>query len=64
MLARARYARRSRHRGHFDGDRPDAGLWEPGATAPVAGPWPVVEVDTAGALDVPALVASVLAAAG
>lgn len=47
-VARARYAARtgSRHPGHFDGDRSFDALWNDDTTSPVAGGWPVVEVDT------------------
>ncbi len=57
--ARGRYRARSgtRHPGHFDAERSDEEIWHPEATDPVAGDWPVVEVDTNG----PAEVAQVLA---
>jgi predicted kinase len=49
-LAKRRYSdrARSRHAGHVDEARLAGGLWEPGATGPVAGPWPVLAVDTTG----------------
>lgn len=54
-LARSRYGLRASQRapGHFDRDRhADDQLWTGEAAAPVAGDWPVLEVDTSGALDV------------
>jgi len=51
---RERHAARSaeRHPGHFDGERNDDELWSPEVTEPVAGGWPVIEVDTTRAVDV------------
>jgi len=47
-LAYRRYRRRAgdRHPGHFDAVRDRAELYTPDATEPVAGGWPVIEVDT------------------
>ena len=47
-VARARYRARTggRAAGHFDADRADEDLWHPEVNGPVAGGWPVVEVDT------------------
>jgi len=53
-LARSRYGRRSSKRGagHFDEARfLDDELWTGEPAEPVRGGWPVVEVDTTGALD-------------
>lgn len=52
----------SRHPGHFDGDRVTEELWNPDTTEPVAGGWPVVEVDTSGDVDVADVVDRVLEA--
>jgi predicted kinase len=49
----------SRHPGHFDGARPFEELWDADVTRPVAGGWPVLEVDTARPVDVAALAASI-----
>lgn len=49
----------SRHPGHFDGARPFDELWDADVTRPVAGGWPVLEVDTARPVDVAALAASI-----
>jgi len=65
QLARSRYAARSSTRapGHFDRQRlEDAELWTGEAAQPVAGGWPVVEVETTHALDVAALVRRIGAA--
>ena len=42
----------SRQPGHFDSDRTDEELWSDEVTEPVAGGWPVLEVDTTVALDI------------
>jgi predicted kinase len=49
---RRRYAERGRHPGHLDALRDADELWPPEALAPLAGGWPVVEVDTSGPVDV------------
>ena len=63
-VARRRYRARagSRPAGHFDGERTDADLWHAEVTEPVAGGWPVLEVETATPVDLDALVARVRAA--
>jgi predicted kinase len=38
--------------GHFDDQRLEDELWPSEALGPLAGPWPVVEVDTSGTIDV------------
>ncbi len=62
---RERYAARSigRGAGYFDLDRDPAELWNAEVGTPVAGGWPVLEVDTAGQVDVAALGARLVAAA-
>jgi hypothetical protein len=53
-VARSRYGVRAGKRapGHFDRDRlADDELWTGEPAEPVSGGWPVVEVDTTGALD-------------
>jgi predicted kinase len=66
VLAAERYALRagSRDAGHFDAERVTAELWNDEVARPVAGGWPVIEVDTAVSVDVEALVAAIRAAAG
>ena len=56
--AQARFAARAATRGpgHFDADRGFGELWNADTTVPVAGGWPVLEVDTATAVNLPALV--------
>jgi predicted kinase len=65
-LAADRYALRaaSRAAGHFDAERVTAELWNDEVARPVAGGWPVIEVDTAVPVDVEALTAAIRAAAG
>jgi predicted kinase len=48
QVALARYRSRAhlRHPGHFDEARSDTDLWNDEVTEPVAGGWPVLEVDT------------------
>jgi predicted kinase len=59
--ASERYARRAgtRHAGHFDGVRTAAELWNPEVCEPVAGGWPLLEVDTTTPVDVAGVVAFV-----
>ena len=58
-LAYARYVARSPSRaaGHFDGDRLSEELWNSEVAEPVAGGWPVIEVDTNRPVDVEELFA-------
>jgi predicted kinase len=65
-VLRARYAARSTGRGagYFDLDRDPDELWNAEVGTPVAGDWPVLEVDTSGAVEVAALAARVVAASG
>ena len=53
-VAQHRYASRagSRHAGHFDGVRTTEELWNDDVAQPVAGGWPVLEVDTNQRVDV------------
>jgi predicted kinase len=60
--ARVRMRAPDRHPGHFDVLRLEDDLWSGDRAEPIAGPWPVVEVDTTGPLDAAALVARVRAA--
>lgn len=64
-MLRARFTARSARRGpgYLDRERSAAELWNAEVTAPVAAGWPVLEVDTATAVDVPALARRVAAAA-
>jgi len=48
--------------GHFDHERRPEELWNDEISEPVAGPWPVIEVDTRWAVDVAAVLAAVRAA--
>jgi predicted kinase len=56
-IAQARYAarRETRPAGYVPEHRQPAELWTSETTEPVAGGWPVIEVDTTGAVDIPAL---------
>jgi predicted kinase len=64
--ARRRYALRAgtRDAGHFDADRAPDEVWNDEVAQPVAGGWPVIEVDTSGPVDVGLLVERIRAAAG
>jgi len=62
LEARYRARSRSRSAGHFDAVRSADELWGPETTEPVAGGWPVLEVDTTTVVDVNALALKVLAA--
>jgi predicted kinase len=56
-VLRTRFAARSAGRGagYFDPERSATELWDAEVGAPVAGGWPVLEVDTGTAVDGPAL---------
>ena len=54
-----RYRGRHRHACHFDDIRTDDDLWNDDTMAPVAGGWPVLEVDSSVPVDVAALVLAV-----
>lgn len=58
-VLRSRFAARSASRGagYLDRERSTAELWNAEVGSPVAGGWPVLEVDTGAAVDVPALAA-------
>jgi predicted kinase len=62
--ARARVAARAEHRhpGHHDLLRLGDDLWSGARAEPIAGPWPVVEVDTSGDFDAGPVVQAVRAA--
>ena len=57
-VAAARYLARtgSRGVGHFDDQRRPDELWNSDVSEPVAGGWPVIEVDTNNPVDVAAVV--------
>ncbi len=57
-VARTRYEARagSRHAGHFDSIRSAEELWNDEVSEPVAGGWPLLEVDTTEPADVPDVV--------
>jgi predicted kinase len=65
-IARERYARRAgtRGAGHFDTERTLGELWNDDVAQPVAGGWPVLEVDTDGPADVRPLILRIRAAVG
>ena len=50
--------------GHFDEERSRDEPWGDEVSEPVAGGWPVLEVDTSGTVDVDAVVAFVRAETG
>jgi AAA domain-containing protein len=66
QIAARRYAFRSTTRapGHFDADRARDELWNDEVAQPVAGGWPVIEVDTTRPIDIKPLAERVRAAAG
>jgi predicted enzyme related to lactoylglutathione lyase/predicted kinase len=66
QTARQRYRRRAGTRvaGHFDELRTDDELWNDEVSRPVAGGWPVIEVDTTAALDVRGVAAAIQAVVG
>jgi cytidylate kinase len=63
-VAERRYQERSGSRaaGHFDRRRRPGELWNDEVAEPVAGNWPVLEVDTNREVDVPAVAARIRAA--
>lgn len=65
-VAWERFAARAgaRHPGHFDEERAGGGPWGDEVTEPVAGGWPVLEVDTTVPVDAEAVVAFVRGATG
>ena len=64
-IATARYRQRAGTRavGHFDHLRTDDELWNPEVAAPVAGGWPVVELDTNTTVDLSSAIAAISLAA-
>ena len=65
-VAAERYALRagSRDAGHFDASRASGELWNDEVARPVAGGWPVIEVDTAVPVDLEGLIEAIRAAEG
>jgi predicted kinase len=63
-LCLVRYRERSsdRHPGHLDAERSAADIWNDETTAPIAGGWKIVEVDTSEPVDVASLVEEVASA--
>lgn len=63
-VAAARYRARAgtRAAGHFDEQREQGELWNDEVSEPVAGPWPLIEVDTSRPVEIAALLAAVEAA--
>jgi hypothetical protein len=66
LIVRQRYALRAatRDAGHFDADRAIEELWNDEVAQPVAGGWPVIEIDTTNPVDVKPLSERIRAAAG
>ena len=64
-IAAERYATRAgpRHAGHFDLERSLAELWNDEISEPVAGGWPVIEVNTEQPLDIADIVGRIAALA-
>ena len=54
----------SRAAGHLDAERAAAEIWNDEVARPVAGGWPVIEVDTTTPVEVGPLIAAIRAAAG
>ena len=48
MWRASAYRLRRREPGHFDAERTDEEIWNDAVSEPVAGGWPVVEVETNG----------------
>ena len=65
QVAAQRYALRagSRDAGHFDSDRAIEELWNEEVAQPVAGGWPVIEVDTGNPVDVEPVIEAIRTAA-
>lgn len=63
-VAARRYARRAggRAAGHFDAERMAGEIWNDEVARPVAGGWPVIEVDTTGPVEPGPLIARIRAA--
>ena len=61
VTSRARYAARAgtRHAGHFDEQRTESELWSGEVAEPVAGGWPLLEIDTSQTVDLAIVVAYV-----
>jgi len=65
-VAAQRYARRAgtRAAGHLDAERRAGELWNDEVARPVAGGWPVIEVDTTAPVELGPLIAAIRSAAG
>jgi hypothetical protein len=65
-VADQRYRARAatRHPGHFDEQRVFEELWDDDAVGPIAGGWPVLEVDTSAAPDLDAVLAFIQTSLG
>jgi predicted kinase len=65
-IAGQRYQLRAgtRAAGHFDADRTIAELWNDDVAQPVAGGWPVIEIDTSGPVEAGPLAIRIRQAAG
>lgn len=65
-IALGRYRMRAADRapGHLDGDRGADDIWHDDITEPVAGSWPVIEVDTNRPVDLSVVISRIHAAAG
>jgi hypothetical protein len=63
-VVQARYVARAKTRvaGHFDDKRLASELWNDEVSEPVAGGWPVIEVDTNEPVDVDTVITRVRAA--
>jgi predicted kinase len=66
QIARQRYALRAgtRDAGHFDAERASGELWNDEVALPVAGGWPVIEIDTTGPVEADSVIERIRAAAG
>lgn len=66
QIARQRYALRAgtRDAGHFDAERASGKLWNDEVALPVAGGWPVIEIDTSGPVEADSVIERIRAAAG
>jgi predicted kinase len=60
-LARYRSRAGSRHPGHFDAIRDDRDIWHDDVANPVAGAWPLIELDTNEPVDLVAVLATICA---
>jgi predicted kinase len=65
-LMERRYRARARERapGNFDLQRPREELWSESSLTPLAGPWPIIEIDTSGDVSAPSVAKAIVKAAG